>query len=77
MREMIVDDAQLFAREMSIDVRSSLIHRQMRAVLDRFFKHLRSQIEERRIAGADRLNLRPADLTRAEMVGYFKHIRSG
>lgn len=70
MRQMIVDAAQLFAREMSIDVRGSLVHREMRGGFGRLFEDLRSQAKERRVTISTRFNLSPTYVAGAEVVAY-------
>lgn len=66
MRQMIVYGVQLFAAEVSIDVRGGLVHREMRACVERFFfEHLRSQTKERSVPVSSGFNLHPADVAGA------------
>jgi len=75
MRQMIIHRVQLFAAEVSIDVGGCLVHREMRAPLERFLEHLRSQAKERRVVVSHSFDLRPANLTDAEVIGQCKHLR--
>jgi hypothetical protein len=73
---MIVDCVQFFTAEVSIDVRRHLVHSDMLTSLKRFFEHLRSQGEERRVAILAGFDLGSAKLTGAEVIGYCKHLRT-
>jgi hypothetical protein len=77
MRQVIVNDPQLFAAQISIHVGGSLVHCQMRAGFYGLVEHLRSQTQERCIAVSRGLDLRSADFACREVVGHGKHVRSG
>jgi hypothetical protein len=50
----------------------------MRAGIKHFFvKQLRSQTEERRVVASRGFRLHPADVAGAEVIGYYKQVRSG
>ena len=77
MRQMIVDEAQLFAREVSIDERGGVVHRKMRRRFYRLFEDLRSQAKEPRVTISDGFNLSPTYVAGDEVVAYRKHLRKG
>jgi hypothetical protein len=76
MRQMIVNEPQVITSETVIDVRCGLVHRQvLRTVF--FFKDLRSQIQERRIAVCRGFDSLPANVATGKVIGYCQQFRRG